>query len=182
MVRRDAQIKNALHTSLFVLWRLRYFDDNIRVGIRQPLVVCIGPRDFTVARLIVHSLDDRLWNRGTTWRKGSFATAGSNWTIACIHSGRASASLAFGDHFYFVRDSILESLVVRIRARDFAVARLVVDSLYAGGRYWRGCFRPLVLCGGAALAAFRCVGEVLVAFGCIWIMASEVDKKLPRIS
>jgi hypothetical protein len=157
------------------LWRLRYFDNNVRDGILQPFVVGISSRDFAVAGLVVDSLDHRLRNRGTARSEGSFATAGSQGQIACVHSGCASASLAFRDHLYLVRNSVLESLVVCIRARNFAVARFVINPLYTGSRYRRGGFRPLIVSKGASRTAFGCVGEVLVAFGCFWTLRSDLS-------
>ena len=128
--------------------------DLIRLSVGLSELVCRGPGDLAVGGLVVQTLDDQTGDWGSSRCDG---------TVGFAESRSAARSLTIGDNLYLVGYSILGSHFERRGTRDFAVRRLVVDTLDTGG--WYGGWRCPSLGGGFGCGrgcTFVGVGEVVI--------------------
>jgi hypothetical protein len=148
--RTQGERKLALRTLGVLLWRLRRFQHNVRDSVCSTELMGQGAGDVTVAGCVwVYLLHHRLGDLG--------ASRGVR-TVTHADPRGTAAALALGHDLYLVRDRILSAFIVGVRARNLAVAGLVVHAFHTGDGDRRRGSRSVEL----SRAAFRGVREVFV--------------------
>jgi hypothetical protein len=105
---------------------VRHRENEIRHCIRFAYLIHSCAGDFSEAGGTgVNLLHERPRNGRAAW---------GQWPFRSIYARKSPASGAFRDDFNLVWNGILPSFVVRRRARDFTVARLVIYLLDASPR------------------------------------------------